>query len=364
MVQDINIQVLLSLLRIAVGAEPQRVAFEGVDWQKVYLHARQQGVLAVAFDGLMKLLEQDAELVHSFPKPLKLQWITAALTIEKRYDNARKAAAELAEKWAECGIKTVCMKGMAFSTYYPVPNHRECGDFDCYLFDDYVKGNAVARELGAKVADDFYKHSEIIYKKLMVENHQYIVATRESKKRRALNALLDGLLRDEKSLSPIFDTKILMPQPMFNALFMTYHSYTHFLSEGIRLRHILDWALFLKSEQDRLDWGEFYAICEAQHLRAFVDVQTAIAVEVFGVDVSQSAITTTSPYTERVLQSIMEDDTAIFSQGMSKWRTRMMMLRNLFASRWKYRAFSDRGVLTTLLSLAWGFIVHPEADTE
>lgn len=359
--------IFFHLLRVAIGTERAEevaatIATEEVAWQDVYLMARKQGVLAIAFDGLTQLMDASELLAQSLPKSLKLQWITASLTIERRYEHARTVAAELAERWAEHDIKTVCMKGMVFSTYYPVPSHRECGDFDCYPLDDYDKGNAVARELGAKVEEDFYKHSEILYKKLMVENHQYIVATREGKRTRSFNAQLDGMLRVEGACQPLLGTKILMPPPMFNALFMTYHTYSHFLSEGIRLRHILDWALFLKGSQYTFDWERFYAICDEQYLRAFVDVQTALAVEVFGVEIDNKDIATTSPYTERVLHSIIEEDAAIYSQDVSKWRMRMLVLRNLFASRWKYKAFSDRGIIATMLSLAWGFFIKNEAD--
>ena len=359
--KDLNRITFFHLLRVAVGTtESEAIVADGVDWKAIYALARKQGVTAITFDGLTKLFEQDTELSKSFPRALKLQWINSILNIEKRYEHSTKVSADLADKWSESGIKTVCLKGMAFSTYYPVPSHRECGDFDCYLYDNYAKGNAIARELGAKVDEEFYKHSEIIYRKLMVENHQYIVATRASKTVRAFNAMLDAMLREESSLSPLFDTKILMPSPMFNALFMTYHSHGHFLSEGIRLRHILDWAMFLEKEQNALDWEKFYAICEEQGLRTFADVQTAIAVKVFGIKIENKAVVVESPYTERVLTSIMEDDTAIYSQNIGKWHMRMLVLRNLFASSWKYKAFSDRGVISKFFSLIRGFVFRTE----
>ena len=211
------VNTLFHLLRVAIGtAESERIATEGVAWAEVYNMARKQGVLAIAFDGLTKLFEQDKELAKSFPLSLKMQWINAMLSVEKRYDYSREVCAELAEKWEEQGIKTLCLKGMAFSIYYPVPNHRECGDFDCYLFDDYAKGNRIARELGAYVDDGWYKHSEIIYRKVMIENHQYIVAVRGGERLKRLHNLLDTMARTEVC-KPIFDTQIEMPSAMFNA---------------------------------------------------------------------------------------------------------------------------------------------------
>lgn len=353
---------LLYLVRIAIGTEEVgNCNFEGVSWQAVYALARKQGVLAIAFDGLTKLFEHDKEFAKSFPQPLKLQWINAVFNIEQRYERQRVVCAELAEKWAEQGVKTLCMKGLAFSTFYPVSNHRECGDFDCYLYDDYKKGNDIARALGAKVDDGWYKHSEIIYRKVMIENHRFIVAVRGGKKMKNLHTLLDNIARTEER-KQLFDTQIEMPSAMFNALFMSYHSLTHFLSEGIRLRHLLDWALFLKKEQNNLDWNRFYTLCGEFNMRAFVDCSTALAVKIFGIEIDNPQIVADSPYAERVLRSVIDDSMEVFSQNIGAWRKRMMLIRNLFASRWKYKAFASRGIFIHFIVLAWGFFTHPEEN--
>ena len=356
-------QTLFRLLRIAIGSEAAvpLSALGSVSWLELYTLARKQGVLAIAFDGLMQIFECDGEAAKSFPQPLKLQWINAVFSIEQRYERQRTVCAELAERWAEQGVKTLCLKGLAFSTYYPQSNHRECGDFDCYLYDDYAKGNAIARELGAQIDESMYKHSEMVYRKVMIENHRFIVAVRGGKKMKALHHLLDNIARTE-GCTPLFDSKIEMPSPMFNALFLNHHALTHFLSEGIRLRHILDWALFLCSEQENLDWERFYTLCEEYDMRAFVDCMTAMAVEVCGIRLTNECIVATSPYTERVLDAVMHEDIAVFSQSAGAWRKRVMLVRNLFASRWKYRAFANKGIFSQFVTLVWGYLTHPEED--
>ena len=50
------------------------------------------------------------------------------------------------------------------------------------------------------------------------------------------------------------DSEILLPPVQWNAMFLTYHACAHFLSEGLRLKQILDWAMFLKKEQNNVDW--------------------------------------------------------------------------------------------------------------
>jgi hypothetical protein len=178
---------------------------------------------------------------------------------------------------------------------------------------------------------------------------------------RALNKELDRIARTEPR-TPLFDTKIEMPSAMFNALFLNHHSLIHFLSEGIRLRHILDWALFIEKEQDNLDWERFYALCDEFDMRAFVDCSTAIAVKVLGTKITNPKIVVESPHTERVLFSIINDDDSVFSQSVGAWTMRRMLIKNLFASRWKYEAFSNQGVFSKFITLIWGYLTHPEED--
>ena len=62
-------------------------------------------------------------------------------------------------------------------------------------------------------------------------------------------------------------------------MFLTYHACAHFITEGLRLKQVLDWAVFLQKEQDNVDWDEFYAFCDRHHLRRFAEAITTICVK-------------------------------------------------------------------------------------
>ena len=57
-------------------------------------------------------------------------------------------------------------------------------------------------------------------------------------------------------------------------------AFFHFLIEGITLRHLLDWALFVGKEQNAIDWNYFYRICDDLGFSRFADTMNAIAVDV------------------------------------------------------------------------------------
>jgi hypothetical protein len=103
-------------------------------------------------------------------------------------------------------------------------------------------------------------------------------------------------------------------------------------------------------------------LCEEFDMRAFVDCSTALAVKVLGIKITNPNIVTESPYAEQVLSSVINDDDAVFSQNVGAWTIRRMLIKNLFASRWKYEAFSNQGIFSKFITLVWGYLTHPEED--
>ena len=147
---------------------------------------------------------------------------------------------------------------------------------------------------------------------------------------------------------------------MFNALFLTYHGLAHFVSEGIRLKQIMDWAMFLRREQSRIDWPRFYALCDEFHFRRWVDALSDIAVHRLGVAVTVPGVTVDSPYADRILHSALYDKDFVFSSGKGGWANRLHLVTNMFKYSWKYHRIYQESVLKQLWFYASGFIFKTE----
>lgn len=330
------------------------ISFSEDDWRQFYELSAQQGVLAIVYDMVSKLPIQCQP-----PRSIKLRWALRVENIEKRYKAQLSGAKKLCDIWDASGIRTVVLKGFSLGKYYPVPEHRECGDFDCYLFDGrYEDGNILAERHGAKVNREWYKHSQIYFQGMMAENHNFLVTTREGKSAKELNAILIEKLHG--SLQPFENTKILLPTTEFTALFVTYHSFSHFISEGITLRHLCDWACFMKAEQNNFDWDLFYSLCKRFKFDRFVDVSNEIITRYLGVTLQNKAIVCESPYTNRVLQDILMDDAKVFSSGKGKWHKRFKLIKNIFSYRWKHRDIAQCSSIRYFLDLTLGYIFKRE----
>ena len=193
----------------------------------------------------------------------------------------------------------------------------------------------------------------------MFENHQYIVATRNGKRGKKLDRTLRELLEGAE-FEYLPDSKVLLPPVMFNALFLTYHSLAHFVSEGIRLKQILDWALFLQKEQTRIDWPRFYALCDEFHFRRWVNAMNDIAVHRFGVVVTVPGVVCDSPYAEKILHSALNDKDFVFSSGKGGWTNRLHLVTNMFKYSWKYHQIYQESILKQLWYYASGFVFKTE----
>lgn len=128
----------------------------------------------------------------------------------------------------------------------------------------------------------------------------------------------------------------------------------------MRLKQVVDWAMFLKAEQDDIDWDEFYTLCRTYHFKRFVDVMNDIAVHKLGVKVHNPLIETYSPYTEKVLNSIFHDKDFVFGRGKGGWANRLHLVTNLFKYSWKYHRIYQESILKQLWFYASGYVFKTE----
>lgn len=362
---------LFALLRLGLGnttLEEENLSdfimMSASQWARIGNMARVQGVLGVALDGVDRLEASGYGATRDLPVSQKLEWIGEVLQVEQRNRQQMAVMNEMAEKWTEQGCRVMVMKGQANGMLYPKPEHRSPGDIDCYLFENYAKGNEIAREVGAKVDEGWYKHSQVFYKGETFENHQYFVHTRDGKRGKRLEKELEDALLVQDSWFTDDRAKLtkfsFIPPVQWNAMFLTYHGCGHFLSEGLRMKQILDWAMFLKAHQNDVDWDAFYGFCERNHLRRIADAMTHIAAKYLGVQITNPAVVKESPYAEKIFENALYEEDYVFGSGEGSWHNRWHLVRNLFHYRWKYEEIYQTSVWKQLWWYATGFLFKTE----
>lgn len=355
---------ILSAVVQDAALETQRFnAMTPEEWAELFRLSKTQGVTAVVFEKLSAAFDECGDFPRP-PKALTLNWYAQSQSIERKMAIIHKRSEEFAELMAERGLHTLVLKGIAVSTYYPNPLHREFGDLDCYLFEGtvdnihwgsgYEKGNLLAEDLGADVRRGHYKHSHVVFKKQEIENHQYFLPIRGSKANKALEKQLRKCV-DSKGVYAQEGTALLCPNPDFNALFLTAHAMNHFLYESVKVRHLLDWALFLKVEYENVDWDLFWTWCDKMHFTRFVQCLHIICEHYMDLRLPQHPGQTKEmpsssldELAERVLTDILTGEN-VYNKGNSNLMVRLNLVKNFFASAWKYHRVVQKCMLTDLV---------------
>lgn len=329
------------------------------DWEAVYRLAKRQGVAAVLFEKIQTLPKEVAP-----PKALVMKWMAHSLSIEKQTQSIYQRCADFAQLIDEHGLHTLVLKGVAVSGYYPNPWHREFGDLDCYLYrvkdgkitwdGCYEEGNCIAEQAGYAVDRGHYKHSHINYKGLEVENHQFALPVKDGRDTKALERHLRRLVEQQGGGTVIGDSVLRRSSADFNALFLTAHAMNHFLYESIKVRHVMDWALFLKREQDNVDWDSFWQWCGKMHYTRFVQCLNYICVHQLGVQIRAFTVEENEMIKRlavRVLQDVLEGD-SLYTKGYKGLRFRLALAASYFKSMWKFHRVYQRSALYLLAKRA------------
>lgn len=245
-------QMLLALLRSSLHErEPETNFFHNVteeDWKQCYNLAIAQGVMALAWDGLLRLPKEYQPI-----RRVKLPWAMAVERYEAKYLRYCKTVVELSAFYANHGIEMVQLKGVGFSTLYPVPSHREGGDIDIYTYSadkscmsDHEANqlaDTLIRDQDIEIELDSYKHSNFYYKGIPIENHKIFLDVKDINDAVRANEILYRELKP--CIMEQSEFKVKIPSPAFNSLFIAFHAMQHY-GRGISFHHLCDWAIILK----------------------------------------------------------------------------------------------------------------------
>lgn len=327
---------------------------EKPDWNFIYNKSVDQGVLAFVYDGVISLMEN-----HEIPenlqmtRMLKLQWASNVTRIEQIYERQYKLSNELADVYAEHNIKTVVLKGIALAQLYPKQNHRSCGDFDCFLMGKYDEGNKIASGLGADVDADIPKHSHIVYKGLMVENHKNFSYVSKNKRNNQFEFTLHKII-NKNNLIAINNTNLLSPDSLFTALFLTDHSHRHFIygkvNSNIKLRHLCDWAMFLKYYYDKTDWSEFRRVVNIKDKKmlSFAECISIISHKVLGVPLPDDIVEDDSSLSlsKELLYCILYNNNSRELKCEGKFERKYRILKESLFGNWREINFNENPPLS------------------
>lgn len=332
---------LLNLIRASVLGDTGFAIPDSVDWTILIEEAGRQNVSVIASDGLQKLFDAGVYSASGSKEErrIKAQWFAKTMQYEQRYADQLAASQKMGEWFTSAGIQTIVLKGFTVSECYPIPSHRYSSDFDCFLIKDgehleaFELGNQVIENHGFEVDRTYYKNSSFNLPGLHVENHKFCMPFRGNDTLRRFERLLQEMIL-RGPLTEFGDTGLLMPPVLASALFLTEHAYSHFLHEGLNLRHILDWALFRRKHGYDMDWGAFEKYVDEFGFRRFYDAYSHLGDYVLGT-CNYSSLTAPE---RRMMDSVWAGQD--LHKSVRGFVGKLRLVGNTLRARWKYREFA------------------------
>ncbi len=238
-------------------------------WQESYLHT----VPLLAFSGAIPTMPQD------FKTFLRGQF---NIIITR---NSRRIGEHvfLHKLLTEAGIGYTIIKGFACSLYYHDPLLRLIGDVDFLVNPaDFDRAEALLIDKGfTPLKSTGESHKVFLYKGCRYEMHYEPAGIPAGEIGSITKDLLQGAVSSAHSHTTEFGT-INVPDRFHHGLIILLHMCHHLNGEGIGLRHLCDWAVFVNS-MSREEFCElFEESLKSIGLWHFACVLTALCVEFLG----------------------------------------------------------------------------------
>ena len=250
------VDIFFSLLRSGLYGTPvpQAELPDKIDWEAIIILAHKhavQGIIIESLEFLPKNLLPPKE-ISAKARKFALGLIQANLVIDT-------IAAKLAAFFKQRGINGVLLKGQGVARYYRKPQMRHNGDIDLYVGKTaYKQAVSLCQKhiiKNKKKCHETNQHYDFFIDKIPIEIHR--LATRVYVPWR--NKPFQRWIVDQLEHSPsrrelvIDNASITLPSYDFDAIYVFYHAWRHFITGGIGLRQLCDWAMILHTHGADID---------------------------------------------------------------------------------------------------------------
>lgn len=251
----VNQRALLSFLSQAINQQDSRTAISSaeinqIQWEEVLLESIKQSVSNLAFDGAFTYHTQIPEAIYN-------KWFELATKTMLNGMKVMHAQQNMVRIMDENNLSYFILKGAASAAYYPKPDTRSFGDVD-FLIDP-----AQQKTVEEKLLQNGYRRwnkehdCHVVYYKnnKRLEMHFEISGIPYGKIGDKIREFMVGATNHYQ----VFENdgmKFHVPTPLYHGLIILLHMQHHMLGEGIGLRHLCDWACYIKQTYKEDFWQQ------------------------------------------------------------------------------------------------------------
>jgi len=215
---------------------------------------------------------------------------------------------------------------------------------------------------GIAIDEDKHHHTVFYIDGVMVENHFDFLNVHSHDSNREIETILQRLATLPGYTADIGGCKIFLPPVDFNALFLLRHAAAHFAARDIGLRHLLDWALFVKKYHDTIDWGQLERIAREQNMHRFLHCLNALSIDALCIEPDYfPPFERDAALEQRVLNDILHPEFDEQPPHGNIVRGLVFKFRRWWTNRWKHRIIYKENLIQTFFAQIHSHILKPKS---
>ncbi len=271
----------------------------GMDWYGLYRFCQEQAIEGIVLAGIDRLSKSGK---IDIPQELLFEWIGQANMIETQNKLVNQRVKELTEYLNKHGMESCILKGQGNALMYPNPEMRTSGDIDVWIKGTKKDVAAFVHRRFPDMNVQYHHMSYPIFEDIEVEVHYYPSFCYN----KVHNYRLQQYFREssDAQFSNINSNGYAVPTNAFNLLFQLSHMMRHFFTQGIGLRHAIDYYYLLRQEISDTDKQEAVRIMKRCGMYKFFCAVMWVEQEILGLE-SNTDIAKTNPKTGKLILSEM-----------------------------------------------------------
>ena len=278
-------EALLVLLRRAIGTSKASVKLTHDEWKELSQASYAHAVVPLALDGT-------AGISKSIPRDVLLAWQTLAARLQIQNEGLWIAQDRLLALLKAKKIPAVILKGTTVAVNYPNPALRTMGDVDFLITPsqkqscmEYLLANGFTYkgEAGQSHHAALYDENGVLFElHTDINGIPEIHSIAEVRLRSILARTLDSTVSRE------FEGHVFpAPSSLLQSVILLLHTASHLSHDGVGLRHLLDFGLFIEKELKGQPSANMLAAWEQCGLLRFARVLAMTASRAFALPVRE-----------------------------------------------------------------------------
>lgn len=314
-----------------------------LNWSELLAFAKKQCIVGIFWGGILQLSNIDDN------KPSEddvMEWLKDVVKLERRGAILDNKTVEVFNQFRKDGFRCCILKGQTNNRFYPSPYVRTPGDIDIWVEGGRKKlRHYILSKVGHTEVE--YHHLDFpLFNDAPVEVHNIPI----------FSCNLLNNLRIQKYFSSEFvrqmDNNVLLMNKQqvcgltddANIIFQLLHMHKHLCTEGLGLRHIIDFYYLLNSAQlSKMDSSRIVSQITAFHLYKFAGGVTYILHTILGLNDEKCIVPENVIEGKYILSQILiggnfgkYDNRYLEYKNKKRHWSRFVSLMKMLCSRWRH----------------------------